>query len=71
MVQRFIDTLETDIALLQDAMKNVQSPDVRASLTRLLAELRGAMWVDHTHAGRAAAARSAHPMFTANAVDWF
>lgn len=71
MAQRHLDTLETDIALLQDAMRGVQSPEARASLTKLVAELRGALWLDGPDAGRLASVRTSHPMFAENAADWF
>lgn len=41
---KFINSIENDMALVQDALENAQSPAVRASLQALIAYLNGSMW---------------------------
>ncbi|MCA0202191.1 MAG: hypothetical protein LCH56_15390 [Proteobacteria bacterium] len=75
MGQDVIHTLKSDIALLQGALENVQSPAARATLTEAIEALNNLMWAD---AGLAAyplapeerRSTAGHPMFDAP-VDWF
>lgn len=46
MGQRYIDFLETDIVLVQDALDHARSPMVRTALAKLVDSLNGSLWLE-------------------------